>query len=43
MVESSLLPTVEFSLLPDPLTDRPLKDKDCPMMANKELTDEQFW
>lgn len=33
----------KFSLLPDPRSDRPLKDSDCKKLINKPLTDDQFW
>ena len=32
-----------FSLIPDPLPDRPLTDAQCPRMINKPIEDSVLW
>jgi len=32
-----------FSVLPDPLPDRPLTDAQCPRMINKPMQDSSLW
>ena len=44
MVDSSQLSVnLQSTLLADPLKDRPMKDKDCPILSQKPISDEKFW
>ena len=36
-------PSDSFSLLPDPISDRPLTDAECPKMINKNIEDSLLW
>ena len=43
MVEATETEETRFSVIPDPLPDRPLTDAQCPKAANKPLEDSQIF
>lgn len=42
MVESTEA-DLSYTLLPDPLNDRPMKDSECLILSNKPIDDKKLW